>query len=281
MPAFRFWRKTIPELLDEYALLSAKAETAREFYNNIPINERKNRFQAFRKWLELFVETNLYMIEVVKRFSPQTATILETQIRDYKKRAEELLKEEYWKSTRLVMLSEGQLDDMTKKMLNESMNTFSAIHQKDVQMAFTVVVDTIKRVKGKLPLEPENRIKVALAEHDPRLAKIYEGAYRALESDNPDRFRHCSISMRTLVDDLLGRKKEEIRESIKGHTKSKRESEILEALDRLVRTIDEAWNKGAHEEIQHETAMLATLTTELIMNHIFHVYETHEEKKAH
>jgi len=254
--------------MEDYLLLRAKTDTAREFYTNIPINETQNRFQAFRKWLELYLETNRYMIEVVNRFSPQIAKGLKSQIMSYSEIANESLKEEHWKSSDYAIFSEEQLNKHIKEMLDNSM-TFADIHQKEVIMAFIVVFDTLRRIKGELPLDPEDQITKTLTKHNQRLAKIYEGAYRALASDNPDRYRHCSVSMREIVDGLFGKNADERRKFIRNRAKSKQESNMLESLDRLVRSIDKAWNKGVHNEIQHETAILAMQATELIITYIF------------
>jgi len=258
--------------MKDYLLLRAKTDTARDFYRSIPINERKNRFQAFRKWLELYMETNRYMIEVVNRFSPQTARTLKTQIIDYSERQKELLKEEHWKSPKFAMFTEERLNEQIKKILDISLE-YADIHQKEVYQAFIVVFDTLRRVKGELPLEPWDKIKNAIAKYDPRLAEMYEGAYRALESDNPDRYRHCSVSMREIVKGILGSTAEERRDFIIKHVKSKEESEILKSLERLVISINEAWNKGVHEEIRYETATLAIQATELIISYIFPLKE--------
>lgn len=266
---FRFWRKSIPDLLKENLLLRAKLDTAREFYNMIPINERKNRFEAFRKWLELFVEANRYMIKVVNRFSPEVAREFKAEIIAYSKRAEELLKEEHWESKKLAIFTEKQLNELIKEMLDDSMK-YADIHQKEVNMAFIVLVDTLRRIKGELPLEPVDQVKRTLAECDPKLAKMYEGVFRVLESDNPERYRHCSVTMREILDGILGKTSEARSEVIRTHVSSNRESEILKSLDKLVRSIDQAWNKGVHEEIRYETATLAIQATELIMSYVFH-----------
>lgn len=264
----RLQRKNIQKLMKEYLLLRAKMDTAREFYANIPINETQNRLQAFRKWLELYLETNRYMIEVVNRFSPQIARDLKSSIISYSERANELLKEEHWKSSNYAIFSEEQLNKLVKEMLDDSM-TYADIHQKEVQMAFIVAIDTLKRTKGELPLEPEELIVKELSKHDQQLAKIYEGAYEALASDNPERYRHCSVSMREILDGLFGKNEDERTKFIRNYAKSKSEFKMLESLDRLVRSIDKAWNKGVHDEIQPETAILAMRATELILSYIF------------
>jgi len=267
MSLFRFWRRSIPKLLEEWQLLEAKTETAKEVFKSIPIDERQGRLNAFRKWLELCTQTNLFMIEVVNRFSPSIGASLKRQILNQSERNKEVFEEETWKQMRSI-LSEQQFNEHVSKILETHMDG-AEISQKEVEWVFVSIAETLRRVKGELPLEPQDRIKEALGKRDSRLAEVYEGAYRALESDNPDRYRHCAASMRKMVDGMFGQTVEQTKETITSHVKTVEEIRILESLLGLVRSIDNAWNEGVHSEIQYETAILAIQATELLISYLF------------
>ena len=79
---------------------------------------------------------------------------------------------------------------------------------------------------------------------------MYDGAYRALESDNPDHYRHRAVSMREIVRKMLGGSKEETRRILKDYAKSEKDLKMLMSLQQLVNSIYEAFNKGVHYEIQ-------------------------------
>jgi hypothetical protein len=265
---FKYRSKSIPELLRQYLELSEKTEAAKESFAGTPTNKRADLFENFRKWLVLYVATNRYMIEVINRFSPRTAKSLKFQIDTYSDRQRELLSENYWNRPEYRSFPEEQLNEHMREMLDQAVQV-GEIHEKEVNIAFVVAVDTLRRVKGEFPLEPEELILKALSKHNADLAKIYRGAYEALESDNPDRFRHCSVSMRQIIDETFGKNSEERKKAIEKAARSKQESEILRSLEDLVASIDSAWNKGVHAEIQAETAFLAIKATELAVSYLF------------
>jgi hypothetical protein len=195
MEFFKYRRKSIPELLKQYIQLSEKENTAKESFVGTPTDKRDDLFENFRKWMALFVDTNRYMIEVINRFSPRTAKTLKSQIDKYSDKQRELLSESHWNMPEYRSFTEEQLNKLIRDILDDKIQA-GGIYEKEVNMAFVVAIDTLRRVKGEFPLEPKELILKALSKHNAGLAKIYRGAYEALESDNPDRFRHCSASMR-------------------------------------------------------------------------------------
>jgi len=265
---FKYRSKSIPELLKQYLELTEKTNAAKESFAGTPTNKRDDLFENFRKWMVLCVDTNRYMIEVINRFSPRIAKSLKSQIDTYSDRQRELLSESHWNTPDYRLFTEEQLNKHIREMLDNAMQA-GEIHKKEVDMAFVVAIDTLRRVKGEFPLEPEELILKALSKHNAGLARIYRGAYEALESDNPDRFRHCSASMRQIIDETLGKNSEERKIAIEKAARSKQESEILRSLEDLVASIDRAWNKGVHAEIQAETAFLAIKATELAVSYLY------------
>jgi hypothetical protein len=265
---FKYRNRSIQELLRQYLDLTEKTNAAKEAFVGTPTNKRDDLFESFRKWMVLFVDRNRYMLEVINRFSPKIAKILKIQIDQYSDRQRELLSESHWNTPDYRLFPEEQLNKHIRTMLNNAMDS-GEIHEKEVNMAFVVAIDTFQRVKGEFPMEPEELILKALSKHDAGLANIYKGAYEALESDNPDRFRHCSVSMRQIIDETFGENSEERKRVIEKAVRSKQESEILRSLEELVASIDRAWNKGVHAEIQAETAFLAIKATELAVSYLF------------
>lgn len=265
---FKYRSRSIPELLRQHLELTEKTNAAKESFASTHTNKRNDLFENFRKWMVLYIDSNRYMIEVINRFSPKTANILKSQIDEYSDRQRELLSESHWNTPDFRLFPEERLNKHIREMLDSAMQV-GDIYKKEVNMAFVVAIDTLRRVKGESPLEPEELILKALSKHNVGLAKIYRGAYEALESDNPDRFRHCSASMRQIIDDTFGKNPEERKRTMEKAARSKQESEILKSLEDLVASIDKAWNKGVHAEIQAETAFLAIKATELAVSYLF------------
>lgn len=81
-------------------------------------------------------------------------------------------------------------------------NAFNALcawdeQEEEVEETITqLVVETEQETADCIPL---------LHRVDPKLARLYIGARDALNSDNPDRSRHCFISLRELLNHLLRR----------------------------------------------------------------------------
>jgi hypothetical protein len=273
MPIFRFWRKSVPELLHNYQLLREKTENAKDVYKQISITNKKEKFKAFNHWLELFGETHQYMIEVISRFSPENAKTLKSQLKGYLERQKEYATIEHWDKSEISSLPIETKNRIISETLDDSMDKYSELQKKEINMVFIAILDTIKRVKGKLPLYPEEKVRRILQEQYPKLSDKYFGAYHALETDNPDRYRHCSASMRTIIDDLIGDNSTDRKKFIETHSISNRDSEILEALYRLIKSIDDSLNKGVHSDIDYETVVLTIQATEIIIGHLFHLYK--------
>jgi hypothetical protein len=253
-------------LFDAYSLLKAKTDSAKKVYNNIPISQRRERIVAFKKWLQLFCETNEYLIEVISYYSPNTAKELKAQLKNYAKIQRSFLTEKYLNS--LQPLTDEQIDNHMKKALDDAMK-FGKINENTIGIVFIAVTDTLKRVGSEVPAGTEDKIAKSLAQNKPELVRIYRGAIAALESDNPDRYRHCSASMRQIVDKTLGENASERMKVLREYTNSKKEIQLLKALAGLVKSVDEMWNKGVHEEIKPEIAFLTLQATELLIAQIY------------
>jgi hypothetical protein len=210
------------------------------------------------------------MISAIERFSPQTAKLLRSQVMGYAKRQKKYSKPNFLKNkaNEFKLLSKDEFNKHVKSLIDSSVN-YGDIYEKEVNIAFNTAMDTLKRVKGEFPLEAEEKILKALEHVDPELGKKYCGAYSALDSDNPERFRYCSVSMREILDGTIGKTAEERKKRIEQVTNSNREAVILESMYKLIISIDGTWNAGVHANIQAETALLALEATELMMNYIY------------
>ena len=98
---------------------------------------------------------------------------------------------------------------------------------------------------------------------------MYLGAWEAFESKNPDRYSHVSVSMRKLIEKLLGRNATEIKEKIHKISGSHTSTEFILSLAKTVISLRKALHKGVHEEIDRETALLTTRITEAIIEYLY------------
>lgn len=65
--------------------------------------------------------------------------------------------------------------------------------------------DQAKEERNELALTTSDELETALARFNPELVALWKGARRAVFSDNPDRTRHISISLRELLGHALRR----------------------------------------------------------------------------
>ncbi|MGD6853240.1 MAG: hypothetical protein ACQCN6_14375 [Candidatus Bathyarchaeia archaeon] len=265
-------KESYSETIRKYVEIDKARSKAYKIYNATPERDRHALVENFRALLPLNIAANMYMINAIDRFSPKIAASLKQQVNRYSKNQQKYLKKDFLNKVdqEYPLLSEEHKDDYVKSLINTAVDA-GKIYEKEVQMAFVVAMDTLERVRGHVPLIAEERLLRALEESDSSLAKRYRGAYSTLETDNPERFRHCSVSMRELIDGTFGKTADERRRNMQLIVRSKQELEILDSLYNLIRSIDLAFNKGVHDEIQAETALLAVEATELMLNYKYQI----------
>jgi hypothetical protein len=78
-----------------------------------------------------------------------------------------------------------------------------------IDTSLSAAFEAMKKSGNKPPLQMDEYIGSLLRKHFPSFTKFYEGAWQALESNNPDKFRHASASLRELIKNLLGRQGKE------------------------------------------------------------------------
>jgi hypothetical protein len=62
-----------------------------------------------------------------------------------------------------------------------------------------------REIRMNIKSEAHQRLGPALEELDPRLVTLWEGGLQAIASDNPDKVRHFTVSMRELIREVLHR----------------------------------------------------------------------------
>jgi hypothetical protein len=262
-------RQSVQELLKEYQKLDLKSKVHKENYEKATkAGNTKQRLQSAKDMINNDILKYEIMIEVIKKFSPIVAKNLSTSLIGYKERVKDSLREDFANLPKLELFSEKQLDDLINTFIEHDVN-FLKIHGTHIAEVFMAVSDTIKRTTCKIIEEKDESLKKLLQEIDPKYADMYEGAWQALESDNPERIRHSSSSLRKLVEQIvnLGAGKTR-KEKVKSILKSKHETELVNALIDLVIALSGVLNKGVHEDLEFDTALFTMKITEYLLQYV-------------
>lgn len=260
----RIRRKSIGELHEEYRELRREALAFWDAFKRIPEDDVDTRRKVAIEGIKRFAKMKVPEIQIIERFSPRVAKRLASRIRAMKRNTLEWLSKDYPNHS---AFSEDMITDLKKSTLNLTVDNLGALIGIGDEV-FLACLDTIERTGGKLPKEIDERISELLIKHFPKHAKHYKGAWDALESDNPERFRHSSTSTRELIKRILGKGSEERKRMLESIHIPDTEAELIEALADTVYLIDRVLNKGVHSEVTEPTALLSIRASELILNYI-------------
>ncbi len=109
---------------------------------------------------------------------------------------------------------------------------------------------------------------------------MYEGAWQALEYDNPERIRHSSSSLRELVKLVInhGTGKTQ-KEKIKSILESDKETELVNSLADSMIALSGVLNKSVHANLEFDTALSNMKITEYLLHYILDkLQEDHRSK---
>jgi hypothetical protein len=149
-------------------------------------------------------------------------------------------------------------------VINDGIALRSVLIDNCVSAAFEAITNS-----GTKPLMQINEyLSNLLLKHFPKYLKFYEGAWKALESDNPDRFRHVCASLRELIRNILGDDADKRKNTLKLLSNSETENDLIESLVGTVYANDRLINKGVHSELEENVATLSMRTSEIIVQYV-------------
>lgn len=256
-------RKPKPfELLSEFQSVRREAEAIQQAFTKLPTNEIPARVAVAREMLAKSVRANQVLFDFLARFSPTAAKQLKFKLENHERVSEKLLTD---------------LPDQTipgrEVIINDRISTmfqFIDINQQLADIVFVTAMETTKRTGRPPPEQLDEYLQSQLHKLDGDYAKLYEGAWKALEAEgNPDRFRQCAASARELVIRLVGAKGSQRRNELRGLLDGNREASLAESLANTVEELYETLSKGVHSEIDFETALLCIKITEHLTRYLF------------
>jgi len=268
---FRLRKPRMENLLQKYLQLQRETEIHRKALENIPTEDTETRQKMVGDLLKLFVKTNIAQLQVIERFSPIVAKELKFKLENYEKTTLESFSKDYLNTPEIRHLPENMRKNMIKNLTNNSVDSSLLFMDLVGQMnglVFSACLETMNRTSGRPPEELDEYISRLVLKHFPEYVKPYKGAWQALESDNLDRFRHCSASMRKIVDGILGKGSLNRKEALKSFSIFGAEADLIDALAETVNKIYVTLNKGIHGEIRHKTALLSIRITEHILRYL-------------
>lgn len=270
-PYIRFRKPSLNKLMGEYEKLKSQTDILKEALEATSSKEIETRVKLAKKLIESFVRTVIAQADIIERFSPVAAKRLRFKALNWKKIKQEQFSKDYMANAEIRRLPKETRQKLINGMRNDvvdSIPQFIELIRQIGDMIFITCFDSIKRTRGKPPMEIEAHINDLLSKHFPECAKRYEGAWKSLESDNPDRFRHASTSMREIIREILGKSNETRKERLHGLSNSESEQNLMEALANTVEEIYRTLNKGTHSELEETMAILSIRITENILSYV-------------
>jgi len=158
--------------------------------------------------------------------------------------------------------------DSRNSAIDISINTGMALRRNFSDYSLLAAIEAMEHAGNKPPIQIDEYISNLLLKHYPKLFKYYEGAWQAVESNNPDKFRHSSASLRELIKNILGDDKQERRKKLKKISVSETENDFIESLVQTLYANDRLLNKGVHSHLEENIATLSMKTTEIILQYI-------------
>jgi len=264
-----FKKDNLNNLFNEYQKSLSIAKELRNILENIPYENIEPRVSLTKKTLDRYYKAFDLSLKIIRRFSPTAAKLLREQLSNFKKLADEDLNRDYriLLKTKHIEPSEDIIVNLTNSTITRLMN-FLNLHAKFFNLAIITTIETFKYTRGKPPMELNEYIRDILEKIDSSCAKLYEGAWNAFHSENPDRYRHMATSLRELLKKLLGDKPSKMKEKIKNISGSNTTSMFIISLADSIEKLYETLCKGVHGEIDKETALLSLRIMESIIEYL-------------
>lgn len=237
----------------EFGSLDSMIEFVRRMYSHF--------FKAFES-----------MIKIIGIYSPKTANSFNEMLNGFKEKTAEALNRDYRKPLGTIGLTNRHSEEVAIRNARAVFNVqidFLLIFYNFIEKTFDTIEETMKRTRGKPPIEHNEYIYFKLKEVDESYAKMYLGAWEAFESKNPERYRHVSTSTREIIRRLLGEKSEDRKKRIMEVSGSKTTTEFITSLAKAIDKLHDTLSKGVHREIDRETALLTIRITEAIIEYLY------------
>jgi len=264
-------KQSIKNLREEYLGCAKETEACKRAFEQTSVTEIDTREKIAKQYIQSFVRENLIKTDILSKISPSTAKLLKLKLTHWQEMTLASLSYNYLSDQKIMSISERERGNFIREMRGNSIKIvvdFMGIQQQFIDLPFNAAFEAVKHSGGKPSLESDEYLSNLLSKHFPNYSKYYQGAWKAFESDNPDRFRHCSASLRELIRNILGDDKEARQTKLREFSNSETENDLIESLATAIYANDRILNKGVHSELEERIVALSIKTTEIILQYV-------------